>query len=68
MEDEAYHILEEYNDYDNYPDFNENVNNNSENSLYKNLRTDDIYSNYSEITTKTNMEEKYNKVIIINFL
>ena len=64
MEDEAHPILEEYNDYDNYPDFNENVNNNSENSLYKNLRTDDIYSNCSEIKNNTKMEEKCNNSTI----
>ena len=67
MEDEAYYLLEENNDYDKDLDFNENVNDNCEHSLYKNIRTDDIYSNYSEITTETKMEEKYNKVIIINF-
>ena len=59
MEDEAHPILEEDNDYDKDLDFNENGNNNSENSLYKNLRTDDTYSNCSEITTKTKMKEKY---------
>ena len=41
MEDET-HILEEHNDYNNDPDINENVSNNSENSLYKNIRIDDI--------------------------
>ena len=56
-EDET-HILEEHNDYNNDPDINENVSNNSENSLYKNIRIDDIYSNYSTITTKSKMEER----------
>jgi len=64
MEDEAHPILEEYNDYDNDLDYNENANNDSENSLYKNLRTDDIYSNCSGITTETKMEEKYNNSTI----
>ena len=69
IDDKGPHLLEEYNDYDNdiYFDFNENNPDNcSEHCLYKNIRTDDIYSNYSEIITKT--EEKYNKMIIINFL
>ena len=59
------HLIEEYNDYDNdiYYDFKENSHdNNNEHSLYKNIRTDDIYSNYSEIITKT--EEKYNNSTI----
>ena len=71
MEDEAHSILEEHYDYDNdiFFDFNENSSDNcSEHSIYNNLRIDYIYSNYSTITTKTKMEEKYNIVIIINFL
>ena len=65
IDDKGPHLLEEYNDYDNdiYFDFNENSPDNcSELSLYKNSRTDDIYSNYSEIITKT--EEKYNNSTI----
>ena len=61
IDDKEPHLLEEYNDYDNdiYFDYNENsFDNCSENSLYKNIRTDDIYSNCSEITTETKMEEK----------
>jgi len=45
MEDETHSILEEQYDYenDNYFDFNENSHdNNSEHSLYKNIRTDNI--------------------------
>ena len=71
IDDKGPHLLEEYNDYDNeiYFDFNENSRDNfSENSLYKNIRTDNIYSDCSTITAETKMEEKYNKVIIINFL
>ena len=55
IDDKGPHLLEEYNDYDNdiYFDFNENIHdNNSEHSLYKNIKTDDIYSNCSEITNK----------------
>ena len=49
-DDKGLHLFEEYNDNDIYFDFNENIpDNNSENSLYKNIRTDDIYSNCSEI-------------------
>ena len=66
IDDEAYYIIEEYNDID--IDYNENFRNYSEHCLYKNLRTDDIYSNCSEITTKEKMEEKHDKAIIINFL
>ena len=65
IDDKGPHLLEEYNDYDNdiFFDFNENSPDNcSEHSLYKNIRTDDIYSNYSEIITKT--EEKYNNSTI----
>ena len=70
IDDKGPHLLEEYNDYDNdiYFDFNENSPDNCEHSLYKNIRTDDIYSNCSEITTETKMAEKNNKVILINFL
>ena len=71
IDDKGPHLLEEYNDYDNdiYIDYNENILDNcSEHSLYKNIRTDDIYSNCSEITTETKMEEKYNKVIVVDFL
>ena len=70
IDDKGPHLLEEYNDYDNKInlDYDEDINNYSEHSLYKNIRTNDIYSNYSEITAKKKMEEKYNKVIIINFL
>ena len=65
MEDEAHPLLEELNDYCNDLDFNENsLDNSSEDSLYKNLKIDDIYSNCSEITTKTKMEEKYNNSTI----
>ena len=66
MEDEAHPILEECNNYDNDPYFDENVNNNSENSLYKNIRTDNIYSDCSTITAETKMEEKYNNSTINN--
>ena len=60
---------EEYNDYDDEIDFdyNEVINNCSENSLFKNLKIDDIYSNCSEITTKTKMEEKYNIIFFLHF-
>ena len=67
IDDEASIKLEEYNDYDNEIDFDYNENspdNCYENSLYENLRTDHIYSNCSEITTKTKMEEKYNNSTI----
>ena len=70
IDDKGPHLIEEYNDYDNdiYIDYNENIPDNcSEHSLYKNIRTDDIYSNCSEIKNNTKMEEKCNKVIIINF-
>ena len=52
IDDKGPHLIEEYNDYDNdiYIDYNENIpDNNSEHSLYQNIRTDDIYSNCSEI-------------------
>ena len=65
IDDKGPHLLEEYNDYDNdiYFDFNENSRDNfSENSLYKNIRTNNIYSNCSEIITK--IEEKYNNSTI----
>ena len=65
IDDKEPHLLEEYNDYDNdiYFNFNENSSDNfSEHSLYKNLRIDDIYSNCSTITNKT--EEKYNNSTI----
>ena len=62
IDDEAYYIIEEYNDID--IDYNENFRNYSEHSLYKNLRTDDIYSNCSEITTKAKMEEKHDNSTI----
>ena len=71
IDDKGPHLIEEYNDYDNdiYLDYDENSPDNcSEHNLYKNIRTDDIYSNYSSIITETKMEEKYYKVIIINFL
>ena len=71
VDDKGPHLLEEYNDYDNdiYFDFNENSPDNcSEHSLYKNIKTDDIYSNSSTITTKAKMKEKHDKMIIINFL
>ena len=60
------HLLEEYNDYDNdiYFDFNDNSPDNSEHNLYKNIKTDDIYSNCSKIITKTKIEEKYNNSTI----
>ena len=61
IDDKGPHLIEEYNDYDNdiYIDYNENIPDNcSEHSLYKNIRTDDIYSNCSEITTETKMAEK----------
>ena len=70
IDDKGPHLIEEYNDYDNdiYIDYNENIPDNcSEHSLYQNIRTDDIYSNCSEIKNNTKMEEKCNKVIIINF-
>ena len=65
IDDKGPHLLEEYNDYDNdiYFNFNGNSSDNfSEHSLYKNLRIDDIYSNCSTITNKT--EEKYNNSTI----
>ena len=66
IDDKGPHLLEEYNDYDNEIDldYDEDIDNCSEHSLYKNLRNDDIYSNFSEITTKTKMEEKYNNSTI----
>ena len=67
IDDKGPHLLEEYNDYDNeiYFDFNENSRDNfSENSLYKNIRTDNIYSDCSTITAETKMEEKYNNSTI----
>ena len=71
IDDKGPHLIEEYNDYDNdiYIDYNENIPDNySEHSLYQNIRIDDIYSNCSEITAKTKMEERHDEVIIINFL
>ena len=67
IDDKGPHLLEEYNDYDNdiYIDYNENIPDNcSEHSLYKNIRTDDIYSNCSEIKNNTKMEEKCNNSTI----
>ena len=67
IDDKGPHLLEEYNDYDNdiYSDFYENSPDNcSEHSLYKNIKTDDIYSNCSEIKNNTKMEEKYNNSTI----
>ena len=57
IDDEAPLKLEEFND--NYNDFDsdEETNNCRENSLYKNLKTDNIYINCSTISTKTNLEE-----------
>ena len=68
IDDEASIKLEEYNDYDINFDYNNNINNYSENSLYKNLRTDNSYSNFSKITTKAEREENHDKMIIISFL
>ena len=71
FDDNGPHLSEEYNDYDYdiYFDYIEDSPDNcSEHSLYKNIRTDDIYSNCSEITTKAKMEEKHDKMIKINFL
>ena len=71
IDDKGPHLLEEYNDYDNdiYFDFNENSPDNcSEHIIFKNIRNDDIYSNCSGLTTEAKMEERHDKVIIINFL
>ena len=67
VNDKGPHLFEELNDYDKdfYFDVNENSPDNcSEHSLYKNIRTDDIYSNFSEITTKTKMEERHDNSTI----
>ena len=65
FDDNGPHLLEEYNDYDYdiyFVYIEDSPDNCSELSLYKNIRTDDIYSNCSEITNKTKKEEKCNKL------